>query len=1182
MKRISFFPVLCLCALAFSSCKDRFNESGAEGRVISFSATAGFPSLLTKTQYSGEDTSDGDYERINWTAGDKIAILSPEAMIYDQNATPWVPAPTSTNPPFSRAEYSISGTVTPDGRYSRAGIVGTGSGGSLHWGSGAHRFYGVYPSSFVEFTTNLNGAAADITVSIPKDQRPASGVDPAVSTSGGVTGTHVYPDMQNAWMYSAQYAPESDKPVQLFFSPMVTAFQISVRGLDATEVPLTRFELLSQNCGLQGPFVARVQASGVVDRTHLDRMTVSYSGGLDNRVPGENDAVWFTLPEGTVVSSTKELTFTLFTYPRGTYAQPDYLDGLSLRCVSGGTTRELKLMDKDKNNWVQFPAGRKINIKGITLPEQVSPWTFSVTAEDWEEELSDVVVSPVQMTEFENQEGGELGDRAYKLEVDWESVTWDESGGFNPSFATVRSYRDNVGNDPVPYQLEYYDETAASWKPWISSAYPWLGIPAPASAWGGSYLGETLELTMSEQIPETPDSHRQALQGTKDSGNVPRDLSLYNVATGETVERTTANCYVIRGYGEFRFPLVYGNALKNGDPNPDAYSQGSVNSTGFLMEYKDHLDQNITSPFIGVQYTGKTLEPVIVWSDVPGLITDPTVVGIGNGAYLNFRVRSATIAQGNAILGVLVDGELAWSWHIWVTDQDLTVNGRESQLTGANGFVFSPANLGWCDGVTETFRARSCSLRVRQPVSDLVSDVVVVKQLEQDVTYDYPGSSPYYQWGRKDPFPRVGTSRSGGLAHQRKLYNAASPAYAPQYQIGQKVSIGRSIREPYNHFSTPDWEETRHFNLWNSALSAHSQTDAPLIKTIYDPSPVGYMVPPVTAWDGFNAANFAPTGSSSSPGYGFTYTKDGASIFFPAMGRIDHAGSEIYQNVRESAFYWSSTPAYAGNYYLSRTSSAVSNTQNQYSGLGYAVRPICEPAAGVGTSEDGCFAVSILQDRFPAAGGTSSIQICSSDYTETDGYYQSCAPGLAWHVAGYSTDRATWTTTSPSWLSLSRLSGRPVADEDVQFDFTVAPLGSETSRFVMVKLVQDTTGNVSILYISQGTTGGSAEWKTNLIFGFDNSVCGSGNTILGSGNYIMGYDNRSEGVGNVSVGYSNTSIGNENYSIGTGNYNRGTANTCLGDYNTCWGTQNICGGSWRYEYGNIVIGDADWNSWFGE
>lgn len=157
MKRISFFPVLCLCAVAFSSCKDRFNESGAEGRAISFSATAGFPSVLTKTQYSGEDTSDGDYERINWTAGDKIAILSPEAMLYDQSTTPWVPAPTSTNPPFSRAEYSISGTVTADGRYSRAGIVGTGSGGSLHWGSGAHRFYGVYPSSYVEFTTNLNG-----------------------------------------------------------------------------------------------------------------------------------------------------------------------------------------------------------------------------------------------------------------------------------------------------------------------------------------------------------------------------------------------------------------------------------------------------------------------------------------------------------------------------------------------------------------------------------------------------------------------------------------------------------------------------------------------------------------------------------------------------------------------------------------------------------------------------------------------------------------------------------------------------------------------------------------------------------------------------------------------------------------------------------------------------------------
>ena len=821
MKRISFFPVLCLCAVAFSSCKDRFNESGAEGRAISFSATAGFPSLLTKTQYSGEVTSDGgiNYERINWTAGDKIAILSPEAMIYDQSATPWVPAPTSTNPPFSRAEYSISGTVTPDGRYSRAGIVGTGSGGILHWGSGEHRFYGVYPSSYVEFTTNLNGAAADITVSIPKNQGPASGVAPAVSTSGGVTGTHVYPDMRNAWMYSAQYAPESDKPVQLFFSPMVTAFQISVRGLDATEVPLTRFELLSQRCGLQGPFVARVQASGVVDDTHLDRMTVSYSGGLDNRVAGENDAVWFTLPEGTVVSSTKELTFTLFTYPRGTYAHPDYLDGLSLRCVSGGTTRELKLMDKDKNNWVQFPAGRKINIKGITLPEQVSPWTFSVTAEDWEEELSDVVVSPVQMTEFETEEGGIL-DGSMVLDLVHPSDI-SHKGGVS-TYGKVQSYHSLDGGatkTSVPWVVDGIyateEDALAGQNPLSNSFVSKVETPDDLNPNAAYYNRLTITYSASSGAltRDTGEEIDAWLMAQAEKGSPSACQNLANPANPGSYEiAESANTYIVNAPGYYRLPLVVGNGIKNNQVNNARFTDGLQKSENIITDifdytltsYWDYLGNRIGNGFTSVTPnpwlhktstgTGTPTSAFVVWEDVDGLIevadadynlpagavTSPDG---GTTYWLNFHIPSSAIRQGNAVLAVADgNGDVMWSWLIWVTNYvpnrvevaENTGNKVDAKDVGQDvvmdyfmnyptdrekypwtGRTLMARNLGWVEHVKH-YRHAAEGVWLRIR-QDVGGGKVAAMRVFRDekIVKENLGRQPYFQGGRKDAMQPV-------------------------------------------------------------------------------------------------------------------------------------------------------------------------------------------------------------------------------------------------------------------------------------------------------------------------------------------------------------------------------------------------------------------------------------------
>ena len=61
--------------------------------------------------------------------------------------------------------------------------------------------------------------------------------------------------------------------------------------------------------------------------------------------------------------------------------------------------------------------------------------------------------------------------------------------------------------------------------------------------------------------------------------------------------RNTANCYVVNGSGTYLLPLVYGNAVKNGDPNPAAYTS-TKSGTNILTGFVNHLDDGISDPYI--------------------------------------------------------------------------------------------------------------------------------------------------------------------------------------------------------------------------------------------------------------------------------------------------------------------------------------------------------------------------------------------------------------------------------------------------------------------------------------------------------------------------------------------------------------------------------------------------------
>lgn len=134
--------------------------------------------------------------------------------------------------------------------------------------------------------------------------------------------------------------------------------------------------------------------------------------------------------------------------------------------------------------------------------------------------------------------------------------------------------------------------------------------------------------------------------------------SLANILNGEPLDASgTANCYIIREGGSFKFPLVKGNS---------STQIANVSYAGVLWE------------------TDNTANAVS-----EGSLINP-VVRIKNG-YVYFKTADI-FKEGNASIAVY-DGndEILWSWHIWLSDFDPE---QTSQLySGASKYMMD-RNIG--------------------------------------------------------------------------------------------------------------------------------------------------------------------------------------------------------------------------------------------------------------------------------------------------------------------------------------------------------------------------------------------------------------------------------------------------------------------------------------------------------
>ena len=435
------------------------------------------------------------------------------------------------------------------------------------------------------------------------------------------------------------------------------------------------------------------------------------------------------------------------------------------------------------------------------------------------------------------------------------------------------------------------------------------------------------------------------------SASVPYDLS----TKGGSENRSTANCYVISAPGHYRIPLVYGNAIENGATNVNAYIShaptGTPNESYVLRNFKDHAGANITDPWIEKTNGGANNGingAEVVWADAADLVHSPSITHVGGEGFLDFEVTEHDIQSGNAVVAVTkgngASKTVVWSWHFWFAPKDAL---STIAVTNHQGIVynFTKEALGWkptqWSGSTYS-SARTVKVKVEQTVANngIKQDAVI--NITQKPGNVKKGAITLYQFGRKDAFPNIETSelKVGGITEN----------------AGDNMSITNGIENPGKFYIIgSNWiNNYGYYNLWSADNTTTGYNDNPVVKTVYDPCPVGFKMPPSNAFTGFTADGLN-NGTMNVDGtddlqtyqnnYGhnfWTSSSKTAIINFPSSGfRYAYDGSLAL--VDRECFCWSAVPLGTGvGCYLYSTSQDVFPLYYIGRASGVSVRPVAE------------------------------------------------------------------------------------------------------------------------------------------------------------------------------------------------------------------------------------------------
>lgn len=838
-----------VCVLALAGCSRESMEKETSEVRFGFSSVP----TTTRTEFEHAVTPSGTTsEQVRWNIADVVTICSDKAAKLD--GTTHV------------SQYEVSGFKS-ESEHDIATVDNHGTGGGLRWAdeSSGDKFFAVYGSgASISMTGGVTGG------SIPATQQLTWNTEKTVGTA----------DMDYAYMVGVletAYASSVTLPMR----QMYTAFQFTVASGDNDAVGLTSFTLSSSSAALAGGFTVAYPADGKVGSLAV--------------TPTSTDAKAITVnfPEGFQVVKDKPVTFTVL-------AMGQTLTNLSITFVGDVIGTRTLALKKNSGDVITFQPSTKNLINGLSFPNLLEAtgediiWEQTAVGEDiaW---LDDNYildrVNPYDLTYLGGtSETGAVISYKKKNNGDLEAVPW-----------TVLAYYPTEA-DAVNNTNAYESLVATGWV----SSYPASGVGAASKA------GQPVSIVYAHSAVKTTEKTITPAEINAEIASSTFGLGssadcYFNLANPTNklsdVIVESANSYVVNGPGYYRIPMVMGNGVKANALNPDSYTKtesGNYSANGHQQrDFRNHMEEVVSSPLLQKSNGSYTLNSAfVVWESAAGLIEttgtsdDYLLAPVGetnspftlskhslaNGDdvyWLNFHVAAGE--QGNAVIAVSDGTNVLWSYHIWVTNyicrneagsQDIEVllNPDRSTFKHYEGktdkkYKLMPINLGWLYSGENIkaieYASNKMYAKIQQEGSNKITIMEVIRPGHHVVTQYGEGNSPYYQWGRKDPFQPTNETAGGGK------YSTFLASQDP----GTNISFGSGIQHPelfyartssLNPWTTVDlpaanaWSaKTKYLSDYMNSSNTGTSTTAALddfrrnhvvVKTIYDPCPAGYSV----------------------------------------------------------------------------------------------------------------------------------------------------------------------------------------------------------------------------------------------------------------------------------------------------------------------------------------------------
>ena len=216
--------------------------------------------------------------------------------------------------------------------------------------------------------------------------------------------------------------------------------------------------------------------------------------------------------------------------------------------------------------------------------------------------------------------------------------------------------------------------------------------------------------------------------------------------------------------------------------------------------------------------------------------------------YIMFRTADV-FREGNALIVVKGEGGgILWSWHIWMTDVP-----RE-QVYYNNAGILMDRNLGATSATPGDLGAHGL----------------------------------FYQWGRKDPFLGISANVYGTTTACK-----ATGFWPGTYEVSTASTISSTFLAPTLFITSNTESDTSNdwFGQDPDDISDVRWTGADMDKSIYDPCPPGWRVPPYEVWatarEGSTLTG-SEMGDSVNLGMNFKGYFGDDDIWYPCTGQMDY------------------------------------------------------------------------------------------------------------------------------------------------------------------------------------------------------------------------------------------------------------------------------------------------------